>query len=386
MILQCSLGMALIYTQGMSTQAHEALVRALRLAEQLEDFDYRQRASYGLCLFSGRTVQFKAALAVARQYEEVAHNRDLASGATAAWLVGLSETYLAAHVEASERLQRAIDQYPVERRGRDMIRFGADLRASAFGHLAINLLSRGLLDRASRAAMGAIEEARRTKQPVVLCLALAWAVSLIFPRLGDLYMARSHGDELIEHAQRHLLRPFHAIGVSARGAFAAICGDHETGIALLRSGLAEMQAADYRLFYPFFQAELAAALGAIGRIDDGLATIDEALRLAVETDYHWFVPEILRSKGELHARCASNDQAKVVDLFRQSMTRAREQQALYWELRAATSLARLLRDQGRRADATACLQPVYDRFTEGFDTADLVAAKRLLQELRTGSR
>jgi non-specific serine/threonine protein kinase len=238
------------------------------------------------------------------------------------------------------------------------------------------------LDKASRAAMGAIEEARGTNQPVVLCLALAWAVSLVFPKLGDLDLARSHGDELMDHAQRHSLRPFHAIGVSARGALAAICGDHETGIALLRSGLAEMQAADYRLFYPFFQAELAAALGAIGRIDDGLATIDEALRLAVETDYQWFVPEILRSKGELHTRCASNDLAKAADLFRQSISHARGQQAFFWELRAATSLARLLRDQGQSADAVACLQPIYDRFTEGFGTADLIAAKQLLSELR----
>jgi predicted ATPase len=71
----------------------------------------------------------------------------------------------------------------------------------------------------------------------------------------------------------------------------------------------------------------------------------------------------------------------VEDLFRQALDESRRQEALSWELRAATSLARLLRDQGRPADATACLQPVYDRFTEGFGTADLVAAKRLLDDL-----
>ena len=69
------------------------------------------------------------------------------------------------------------------------------------------------------------------------------------------------------------------------------------------------------------------------------------------------------------------------DLFRQALDGARQQGTLSWELRAATSLARLLRNQGRPADAIACLQPVYDRFTEGFGTADLIAAKQLLDEL-----
>ena len=69
------------------------------------------------------------------------------------------------------------------------------------------------------------------------------------------------------------------------------------------------------------------------------------------------------------------------DHFRQALDEAREQGALSWELRAATSLARLLRDQGRPADAIACLQPIYDRFTEGFGTADLIAAKQLLDDL-----
>jgi predicted ATPase len=69
------------------------------------------------------------------------------------------------------------------------------------------------------------------------------------------------------------------------------------------------------------------------------------------------------------------------DLFRQALDIAHQQGALSWELRAATSLARLLRDQRHPADAIACLRPVYDRFTEGFGTADLIAAKRLLDEL-----
>jgi predicted ATPase len=96
---------------------------------------------------------------------------------------------------------------------------------------------------------------------------------------------------------------------------------------------------------------------------------------------------LLRVKGELLLLQSSFTCAEKAEvLFRQALDEARRQDALSWELRAATSLTRLLRDQGRRADATACLQPVHDRFTEGFGTADLIAAKHLLDELSDGGR
>jgi predicted ATPase len=95
----------------------------------------------------------------------------------------------------------------------------------------------------------------------------------------------------------------------------------------------------------------------------------------------------LRVRGEillLQSSPAAAERAE--DLFRQALDEARRQQALSWELRAAMSLARLLRNQGRPADAIACLKPVYDRFTEGFDTADLIVAKQLLDELSDAGR
>ena len=127
MVLQCSLGFAMIYTRGMGAGARDALVRALALAQEFEDFDYQQRATYGLWLFSSRSMALNDAFAFARNYEVVARVRDLQSQTTAAWLVGIPQTYLAQHTEACERLQWAIDNYPVERRAPDMIRFGADL-------------------------------------------------------------------------------------------------------------------------------------------------------------------------------------------------------------------------------------------------------------------
>jgi non-specific serine/threonine protein kinase len=381
MVLQCSLGFALVYTQGMRPDARAALTLALALARKLEDFDYQQRATYGLWLFSARSMAVNDALAFAREYEEVARIRDLQSRATAAWLVGIPQIYLAQHVEASERLQWAIDHYPAGRRGRDLVRFGADLRASALSHNSVNLLSQGFLDSASRAVLSAIEEARITSQPTVLCVALTFAAGFIFLSLDEWDKANACGEELVAHAYKHALRPFYAAGLCVRGSLAARRGGAETGAGLLRSGLDEMQKAAYLLFDPFFRVELAAALGAIGRLDDGISEIDEALRHAVETDYRWFVPEILRVKGRLLALRGPDRTTSIENLLRQAMTQARAQKAAYWELSAATSLAELLRSQRRDAEAHAVLSPVYDRFTEGFSASRVQQAKALLDRL-----
>jgi non-specific serine/threonine protein kinase len=321
------------------------------------------------------------ALAYARQYEEVARDRDPHAQAIADWLIGITQLYLGEHRGASMRLRRAIDQYPIESRDRDMIRFVNDLRASAFGHLSVSLLSLGLLDAAAQVATNAVEEARATNQPIILCIALAWEAGLVFLNLGDLATAERYGEELIDHAYKHALRPFHAVGLCVRGSLAAKRGDPARGLDPLRRGLAEMQEASYLLFYPFFRAELAAALGAVGRVDDGLAEIDGAMQFAEETDYRWFLPEILRTKGELLALRSPEDPAIAADLFLRSMNRARDQQALYWELSAAMSLAQLMRSQQRDAEARSVLAPVYDRFTEGFSASKVNRAKILLSQL-----
>jgi non-specific serine/threonine protein kinase len=387
MVVQFNLGMTLIHTRGMIGGARDAMTRALTLARELANIDYQQRATNGLWLFSFRTSAFNDALAISRQYDEDARLRDPHSRAVADWLVGIPQIYLAEHTEASARLQRAIDGYPIERRDLDTVRFGGDVHASASGHLAVSLLSLGRLDAASRAAQSAVEVARQRDQPAVLCVALAWAAGFIFLSLGELDMAERYGEELISHAYKHALRPIHATGLCVRGSLAArradadADADADTGIDLLRRGLAGMRDAAYLLFYPFFLVELAAALGAVGRVNDGLTEIDAALHFAVETEYRWYVPEILRAKGELLALRGSDDPAVIAELLRGSMHQARGQQALYWELSAAISLAEHLRGQHQETEARAVLAQVYDRFTEGLSTAKLQSAKNLLSQL-----
>lgn len=381
MVLQGGLGIALIYTQGMSSYAHDVLMRALAIARRLEDSDYRQRAICGLWLFSARSLAVSDAFAYAREYEEIAQGRDLQSRATAAWLAGVPKTYMAEHVEANERLQWAIENYPIANRRLDMIRLGADPRASAMAHRSVNLLSQGFLDAAVRESDIGVEEARNANQPNVLCASLAWAAGFISLSLGKLDATEEYGEELIGIAYKHGLRPFHAAGLCVKGGLAFRRGEADRGIELLHTGIAEMQASRYLLFCPFFRTELAAALGSAGRLEEALAEIDAVLRFAIETDYRWFVPEVLRIKGELLALCGSEKAALAEELFRESMSQANAQQAAYWELSAAINLAILLRIQHKDVEAYAMLSSVYHRFTEGFDASRMTQAKALLDKL-----
>jgi len=124
-------------------------------------------------------------------------------------------------------------------------------------------------------------------------------------------------------------------------------------------------------------------LGRVGQFGEGLSALDQAIARADETEERWSIAELLRIKGELLLlQGASRAAAIAEDHFRQALDWARQQGALSWELRTATSFARLLRNLGRAADGIALLQQVYDRFTEGFDTSDLKNAKALLCDLR----
>jgi predicted ATPase len=123
-------------------------------------------------------------------------------------------------------------------------------------------------------------------------------------------------------------------------------------------------------------------LGRIGRVGQGLSALEVAIEQAEEAEERWSIAELLRIKGELLLlQGAPGAAAEAEEQFRRALDRARRQGALFWELRAATSFARRLRDQGRSGEGTGLLQPVYDRFTEGFDTVDLKAAKSLLHDL-----
>jgi predicted ATPase len=128
---------------------------------------------------------------------------------------------------------------------------------------------------------------------------------------------------------------------------------------------------------------LAEGLGRTGQTAEGIAAIDEALGISERHEERWCLAELLRVKGGLLQQAGAPGAAALAeDHFRRALGWARRQGAMSWELRTATSLARLWRDRGRADAARRLLRPVYDRFTEGFETADLKAAEALIAQLR----
>jgi predicted ATPase len=172
-----------------------------------------------------------------------------------------------------------------------------------------------------------------------------------------------------------------AWGTSLCGWALAMQGHGEEGMAQLRQGIAAFRATGGEALVPFFCTMLAEVCDHLGHTQEGLQALAEAHALVEQQEERWWEAEIARLRGVLLLRQTETPQAEAETCFRQALDIARHQEAKSLELRAATSLARLWQQQGKRAEAYDLLGPIYCWFTEGFDTADLQDAKALLEEL-----
>lgn len=382
MMLQCGLGQALTYSRGMQSDARTAFARALALSEQLGDADHQFRAIYGLWLFALRVVDFKECMLQSRKCELLGQaTGDPLATATADYAFGVTRYYLAEHAAAAAHLQRAHTTYPIAMRSGDPIRYGTDLLSVTLCYQAVTFWSLGFPEQAYLAGREAIREARSVDYAVSLCIALAAPSSILLVKIGKFDEAERCIDELIDHSGKHSLTPYHAFGLCSKGGLLAARGDLAEAEKLLRLGLLRSREVAYYLFDAFFQGELASVLAAAGRIDEGVAEIDAALAYAEKSESLWCMPELLRIKGELLVRRSDAKGGAAEEWFVRSRDLARKQDALAWELRSAINLAQFWRTCGRAGEAYTLLGEVYGRFTEGFDYADLLNAKKLMTQL-----
>ena len=185
-------------------------------------------------------------------------------------------------------------------------------------------------------------------------------------------------DGAFEQATQHGFGILVATGTAQRGWLLAEQGQSADGLARMQEGIAALREVGADFLLPGFLASMAGMYERIGRPADGLSSVNEALALVEASGQHYWTAELHRVKGAL-TRAADEKAAEAS--FREAIAIARRQGAKSFELRAATSLARLWHRQGRRAEAHDLLEPVYTWFTKGFDTADLQEAKVLLEEL-----
>ena len=161
-------------------------------------------------------------------------------------------------------------------------------------------------------------------------------------------------------------------------------GEFDQGLLVLRDAFETCDRTGWHISYEEYKGALALGLAGTGRLDEALLAVDDAMAADRKgaDGRGWYAPELLRIKGEILIQQAADQSVLTAeDCFKQAGELAREQGALFWELRVALSLARFRVSQGRRHEARAPLASVYDRFTEGFATADLQAARTLLEGL-----
>ena len=383
MKLYAALGLSLMQTKGPAC-AGAAWTKALELAGSLDDTEYQLRALWGLWMCALSSGEYRTALALAQRFCSLAANQpdpvDLLVGDR---MTATPLHYLGDQTNARRHIERMLARYVTPVHRSHIIRFQFDQRLRARCTLARILWLQGFPDQAMRTAQSSVEEACVTDHALSLCNTLAQAACPIALFIGDLAAAERFVAMLLDHSARHALAVWHAEGHCFKGALFIQRGDVVIGSQHLRCALDELRKIGFVQRYPAFLGALAEGLARAGQVAEGLVAIDEALALCERDEGRWCVAELLRIKGELVLSEGGPDAAEAAeDHFRQALDWARRQGALSWELRAATSLARLWRDQNRTKAAREILAPVYDRFTEGFETTDLKAAKLLLGDLR----
>jgi DNA-binding winged helix-turn-helix (wHTH) protein len=172
-----------------------------------------------------------------------------------------------------------------------------------------------------------------------------------------------------------------AVGVGLKDEIAAARGQADVGIELLRTALGALHSEHHNILLTVFAGALTQGLLKAGQFDEALVTVNGAIGQATSLGATFHIAELLRLKAEVLAAAPQKDAAAALDCLRQSLRFARDQSALAYELRSATTLARLLFEGGQREEARSILAPVYDRFTEEFETPDLRDARALLASL-----
>ncbi|WP_354210571.1 MULTISPECIES: winged helix-turn-helix domain-containing protein [unclassified Bradyrhizobium] len=381
MQLLSALGWSLMYGEGRAREARPILETTLELADRLEDKDFRLRALWGLCIDQFNNGQFGKARALADRFANAAANSpDKTDVMLGDRLMAVALHYLGDQNEARLRIDRVNASLHVLAEKPKI--FPLDLRISTQYFRARILWLQGLADQAQALTARNIEEGRANGHALTFCSVLGQAACPIAFWSGDFDAAERHGAELLEHTERHAIRLW---GLWARAFNAAVMvkrGDVTTGLPLLREEL--NRAGDARFLPRFLPllGELAACSGEADQVDRGLDVIEDVLTRCNDRQELWYLPELIRIKGELMLRSARHSEDAEAR-FREAMAIAGQQGARFWELRSAVSLARLMIAAGQSAEALAVLDHVSGAFAEGSDFADMRIARDLIAQLRT---
>ncbi|HUA57011.1 MAG TPA: winged helix-turn-helix domain-containing protein [Candidatus Sulfotelmatobacter sp.] len=378
--LSTARNLARMYTSDAVAEAVIDWTETLALAEQLGDRDYQLRGIWGQFADSFNRGEIRALLDFARRFGEIA--RDPADRLIGDRLIGTALHLLGDQDGARTYIERMLKSYTRPPHSSHIIRYQNDQIVTARRVLVPLLWLQGYPDQATRMAEEAVVEAVALGHAQTLCNMLAQAACPVAFLAGDLALAERFTALLIEQSVRFSLGVWHAYGRCFEGIARIRRGDVDRGLASLRAAGSGLSQGGFIQYHTPYLLGLAEGLADSRATEEGLVTIEQALARTEATGEQWCLPELLRVKGELLRQVGSAEaRLQAEQQFLASFECADRHQALSWQLRAAISLAELLREDGRRRDGLSLLSAIHSRFSEGFDTADLKRAARLLAEL-----
>jgi predicted ATPase len=275
----------------------------------------------------------------------------------------------------------ALKLYDPAKHGMAAVRLGGqDARMAVLAHRGRVLWYLGYPEAAFADAAHAVKHAREIEHASSLMYALNHA-SIVHLHCGDYYSADALLAELAHLADEKGAAFWKAQGLMTQGALRLLTGKPSDAVRLITTEIKAYRLTGATVSVPWYLTYLASSYASLNQYDDASRTISEARETVDGTNERWCEAEVARVAGEIALLGPKQDSAKAQKNFERALVVARQQQAKSWELRAAISLARLRRDQGKPQQARELLAPVYGWFTEGFDTRDLKEAKALLNEL-----
>jgi len=381
--LHIALAVALILTMGPVDRTRAVVAKARELAESVDDVEAQLRMLWAQWSVEFTTGECRAARATVRRFSEVARRTgDEGLVLVADRLIGNMRRIAGRPSEARMLLERVLERYAAPKNQRHRILFHYDQHALARAMLAHVLCLEGYVDQAKEQARISFEEAGTSDDGFSRCWALQYAVCPIALMTGDMAVADHAVASMNDLAARLDATLWKILGSFWEGKLLVERREFARGSALLQKALDKCDQTGWRICNAEFLGVLAQGLAGLGQLDTALITVDKALARAEQSGERYSIPELLRIKGEVLLQQAANaGQSAGEDCLLDAIAAAREQGALFWELRAALSLARLRTNQNRQDEANQILGPVYDQFTEGFEAADLKQAKSLLEQL-----
>lgn len=362
---------------GNDYDVRAAIIRAIEIAHNLGETSRRLRLLAGMHVFLLRIGNLRDSLAVAEEFDGAARSAvDTSYMVIADWLLGSSHHFMGDQAAALRHFEKGFACAS----SLNMQLFGLDYRVRALVTFDRVLWLSGAADRAMEVAREALGEAARLSNPLNVCFSFLYTAPL-FLWCGDHGTAHDLLEKLMTHPNWHALPTLHATAFAVKGELLIRQGDPERGVALLRSALMTMRADRQNLFLARATCVFAEGLSAIGLHDEALGVIDDALAQSGDDTQTADFPEFLRIRADILLAMPEPDESNAADCLMRALAAARHQSALAWELRTAMSLARVRARQGRGDEAHQLLSSIHDRFTEGFETGDLKAARQLLQEL-----